>query len=149
LAGLVAGSTVLASLGALAAAVPVDEHGKAFHGGVQWPGTVLAIVVAIILMFRGRTYANAEESVALFAGGVFTAAALLVGAGVGVSWAWAVFVGAVLLAVAALTVGVFAPRQQATPPMRRFVELVELAFIASVLPLVCWVANLYSTVRGL
>ncbi|WP_280249306.1 hypothetical protein [Nocardia abscessus] len=49
---------------------------------------------------------------------------------------------------AALSVGVvFLGR--ATPPMRRGVELLEYTFVAAVLPLAVWVADLYSDERGL
>jgi hypothetical protein len=54
-----------------------------------------------------------------------------------------------IVLVAALILGIIIPNQSATPPMRRGVELLEYTFVAAVLPLVFWVADLYSLVRGL
>jgi type VII secretion integral membrane protein EccD len=147
LAGLVAAATVAAAVGGLASALRTGHE-----SGVYWPGTALAVIIAIVLMFRGRTYANAEEAVTLFAGGAVMAVALTVGAALAngsVVAAAGLFAGAVVLAVAALAVGVIAPNHTATPPVRRAIELVEYAFIAAVVPLVCWVAQLYSAMRGL
>jgi hypothetical protein len=61
----------------------------------------------------------------------------------------AAFGAAVVMVIAALVLGIIVPNQSATPPMRRAAELIEYAFVAAVLPLVFWVADLYSLVRGL
>lgn len=145
LAGLVGATMVVTVGGAVTAALPVDTD-----NGIYWPGTALALVCAVVLMFRGRTYANAEEAVPLIAGGAVILVALLVGAGVVVDQAsLGVFAAAIVVALAALGLGIIAPAQTATPPMRRAVELLEYGFIAAVVPLVCWVANLYAAMRGL
>ncbi len=41
------------------------------------------------------------------------------------------------------------PRRTFTPVQRRISELTEYAVIATIVPLACWVAGLYSAVRGL
>ncbi len=74
---------------------------------------------------------------------------MLVGAGFAMDQPLAVFGTAMVILIAALILGIIIPNQSATPPMRRGVELLEYAFVAAVLPLVFWVASLYSLVRGL
>jgi type VII secretion integral membrane protein EccD len=145
LAGVVGGATLLATGGGLGAAMPTGHNWS-----VYWPGAVLALVIGIVLLFRGRTYANAEDAVTLFGGGAVVLIALLVGTGmVNDKYALGVFAVGVLVGMIALAVGVVAPHHSATPPVRRTIELLEYGFVAAVLPLVCWVANLYSTMRGL
>ncbi|WP_067711764.1 type VII secretion integral membrane protein EccD [Nocardia yamanashiensis] len=142
LAGLVAATTLVVATGAVAAVEPIADR-------PYWPGLALAVVCAAVLMFRSRTYAGAEQAVVLLAGG---AAILLVLMGFGaftLRQPLVIFGIAILLLVAALVLGILVPRQQATPPVRRALELLEYAFVAAVVPLVFWVTELYSLVRGL
>ncbi|GAB4583266.1 type VII secretion integral membrane protein EccD [Nocardia sp. IFM 10818] len=143
LAGLVAATTVVVVAGAVASVWNPDAE------GVYRPGLALALVCAVVLMFRSRTYAGAEQAVVLIAGG---AAVLLILLGAGsfrLDQPLVIFGAALLLLAAALVLGIIVPRQQATPPMRRAVELLEYAFVAAVVPLVFWVTDLYSYVRSL
>ncbi|NLE79273.1 MAG: type VII secretion integral membrane protein EccD [Rhodococcus sp.] len=118
--------------------------------GIYWPGTALAISAAAVLMFRGRTYSSIHQAVPLIASGAAILVLLLAGAAVTASdWSVAVFAVAMLFVAAALALGVLAPKQTFSPVMRRVAELIDLAFIASIVPLVCWVTNLYSMMRGL
>ncbi|MFI6045091.1 type VII secretion integral membrane protein EccD [Nocardia sp. NPDC051321] len=142
LAGLVAATTVVTVVGALAATDPMADD-------PYWQGIGLAIVCAAVLMFRSRTYAGAEQAVVLIAGGAGIVLIMLVGAGFEMEQPLAVFGAAMVILIAALILGIIIPNQSATPPMRRGVELLEYAFVAAVLPLVFWVAGLYSLVRGL
>lgn len=142
LAGLVSATTLLSVAGALAGADPGAED-------PYWPGIALALVTAAVLMFRSRTYAGAEQAVVLIAGGASIVLIMMVGVAVGMEQPLAVFGAAMVVLVAALILGIIIPNQSATPPMRRGVELLEYAFVAAVLPLVFWVASLYSLVRGL
>ncbi|WP_280246833.1 type VII secretion integral membrane protein EccD [Nocardia abscessus] len=142
LAGLVAATTLVTAIGALAATDPASDD-------PYWPGIVLALVCAAVLMFRSRTYAGAEQAVVLIAGGAAIVLIMLVGAGFAMHQPLAVFGAAMVALVAALILGIIIPNQSATPPMRRGVELLEYTFVAAVLPLAFWVADLYSLVRGL
>ncbi|MFI6171591.1 type VII secretion integral membrane protein EccD [Nocardia sp. NPDC051052] len=142
LAGLVAATTAVTVVGALAATDPMADN-------PYWQGIGLAIVCAAVLMFRSRTYAGAEQAVVLIAGGAGIVLIMLVGAGFEMEQPLAVFGAAMVILIAALILGIIIPNQSATPPMRRGVELLEYAFVAAVLPLVFWVAGLYSLVRGL
>ncbi|WP_442942868.1 type VII secretion integral membrane protein EccD [Nocardia sp. NBC_01503] len=142
LAGLVAATTLVVVAGALAATDPNADS-------VYWPGLALALVCAAVLMFRSRTYAGAEQAVVLIAGGSAILLILLGGAAFLISQPLTIFGAALVLLVSALVLGIIVPRQQATPPMRRAVELLEYAFVAAVVPLAFWVTDLYSLVRGL
>ncbi|WP_280243545.1 type VII secretion integral membrane protein EccD [Nocardia abscessus] len=142
LAGLVAATTLVTAIGALAATDPASDD-------PYWPGIALALVCAAVLMFRSRTYAGAEQAVVLIAGGAAIVLIMLVGAGFAMHQPLAVFGAAMVALVAALILGIIIPNQSATPPMRRGVELLEYTFVAAVLPLAFWVADLYSLVRGL
>lgn len=144
LTGLVVASTILTVISAIVAALPNDD------GNVFWPGTALAISASLLLMFRGRTYSSISQAVPLVAGGIVLLTALLAAAAFAVpDLALVLFIVAVVLAICALILGIIFPQQAFSPVMRRAGEILELAIIASVIPLVCWVTDLYSTMRGL
>ncbi|MCA2210264.1 MULTISPECIES: type VII secretion integral membrane protein EccD [Nocardia] len=142
LAGLVSATTLVTVVGALLATNPSADD-------PYWPGIALALVCAVVLMFRSRTYAGAEQAVVLIAGGAAIVLLMLIGVAVGMEQPLVVFGAALVILVAALVIGLIVPNQSATPPMRRAAELIEYGFVAAVLPLVFWVADLYSLVRGL
>ena len=85
----------------------------------------------------------------MIGGGAAVVVALLVGAAVTSGQSLAVFGAAMVIAVAALSMGILAPMHTFSPPLRRAVELIEYACVAAALPLVCWVGDLYSMLRGL
>ncbi|KAF0848324.1 type VII secretion integral membrane protein EccD [Nocardia caishijiensis] len=142
LAGLVSATTLVTVVGALLATDPSADD-------PYWPGIALALVSAVVLMFRSRTYAGAEQAVVLIAGGSAIVLLMLIGVAVGMEQPLIVFGAALVILVAALVIGLIMPNQSATPPMRRAAELIEYGFVAAVLPLVFWVADLYSLVRAL
>ncbi|MET0233874.1 MAG: type VII secretion integral membrane protein EccD [Kibdelosporangium sp.] len=115
-------------------------------------GVITAIVVTLVLLLRGRTYANGSQAVALLATGMLSAAGVLIGwlieAGPADRLLW-VFGALVLIGAVALVLGVIFPEQRFSPPLRRAVEVIEAICIASVLPLALAVMNLYSTLRHL
>lgn len=142
LSGLVAATTIVTVVGALASTDPTS-------GDFYWQGIALALVCAVVLMFRSRTYAGAEQAIVLVAGGAAIVLIILAGAAFIADLPLAVFGAALAVLTSALILGIIIPNQSATPPMRRGVELLEYAFVAAVLPLVFWVSSLYSLVRGL
>lgn len=142
LSGLVSATTLVTVVGALTA---IDPD----YGGFYWQGIALALVCAAVLMFRSRTYAGAEQAVILIVGGAAIVLAMLIGMAFVADLPLAVFGVAMVVLIAALVLGIIVPNQTATPPMRRAAELIEYGFVAAVLPLVFWVADLYSLVRGL
>lgn len=142
LTGLVAATTIVTVTGALAGTDPAS-------GSPYWPGIALALVCAAVLMFRSRTYVGAELAVTLISGGAAILLLMMVGAAMVVEQPLAIFGSAIVMLIAALVLGTIVPNQSATPPMRRAAELLEYAFVAAVVPLVFWVAELYSLVRAL
>jgi hypothetical protein len=60
-----------------------------------------------------------------------------------------VFGALLLVAAAALVLGVIFPGQKFSPPLRRGVDVFEAICIAAVLPLALAVMDLYSTLRHL
>ncbi|SFQ62648.1 type VII secretion integral membrane protein EccD [Amycolatopsis arida] len=115
-------------------------------------GIITAVVATLALLLRARTYANGSQAVALLTTGMVSAGGILLG------WLFSedpfgrvmwVFGALVLVAAAALVVGVIFPNQRFSPPMRRSVEIIEAICIATVLPLALAVMDLYSTLRHL
>ncbi|WP_153035977.1 type VII secretion integral membrane protein EccD [Amycolatopsis sp. YIM 10] len=113
-------------------------------------GVIMAVVATLVLLLRGRAYANGSQAVALLATGIASAGGILLG------WLWTedgmgrlIFVAGtlVLVAAGALVVGVIFPGQRFSPPLRRTVEIIEAICIATVLPLALAVMDLYSTLR--
>ncbi|MBW4716001.1 type VII secretion integral membrane protein EccD [Saccharothrix obliqua] len=115
-------------------------------------GPILAVVVALVLLLRGRAYANGAQAVALLASGMVAAAGVLVG--------WLVeatpdnrllfvFGTLVLVGAAALVLGVIFPGQKFSPVLRRTVDVLEAILIAAVLPLALAVMDLYVAMRQL
>lgn len=143
LRGLVYAVVVLGAGGAWCAAYPID-------GAVSWPGVALAVVTALVLMFRGRSYTASTEAVPLVAGGAVILLVLIIGAVVLTPITpWLVSGAALMLMAGTIVFGSAAPRRQFTPVQRRIAELTEYTVIAMIVPLVCWVAGLYSAARGL
>lgn len=142
LQGLVAATTIVTALGALAATDPGAS-------GPYWPGVALALVSAVVLLFRSRTYAGAQQAVVLLSGGTCLLLILVAGVGIETGIPLAGFGIAVVIATAALVLGTIVAGYSATPPMRKAVELVEYGFIAAVLPLTFWVTSLFTLVRQL
>ncbi len=143
LTGLVAASGASAATSAVVAS-------DALGSGIDWPGTLLAVATAAVLMLRGRTYASLAPAVVLIGCGTAIFVLLLAGAAVtDPDHAVAVFGVATLGVGAALAFGVVAPTRAYSPVQRRAVELIDYAAIAAVLPLVCWVSGLFAAMRGL
>ena len=115
-------------------------------------GVIEGAAIAVVLMLRGRTYANGSQAVALLSTGILTASGLLIGWLIEATPAnrlLMVFGVLVVLAIAGLLIGIVFPDQRFSPVMRRLVDTIEMLMIAAVLPLALAVLNLYSTFRHL
>lgn len=144
LTGLVGAASVVAAVGSLMAA------GAFGTGGIDWPGMLLAVVAAVVLMLRGRTYASIAQAGTLIGSGTAILLLLLTEAAITEpGLAPILFVIATLGVGLALTLGVVAPNHEFSPVQRRAVELVDYTAIAMVLPLACWVGGLFAAMRGL
>jgi type VII secretion integral membrane protein EccD len=122
----------------------------AADGGVF--GVIMAVVVTLVLLLRARTYANGTQAIALLVTGMAAAGGLVV--------LWMLradklqlqlwnFGGLLLLAAAALILGVVFPTRRFSPVLRRAVDVTEALLIVSVLPLALGVMDLYATFRYL
>jgi type VII secretion integral membrane protein EccD len=141
LTGLIIGCGVTTAVGAIVTA-----------GARNVWGISLAIVATLVLLLRARTYANGSQAIALLATGMVSAAGIVLGWLFGSTpeerLLW-VFGSLLLVAAAALVLGVIFPEQRFSPPLRRTVEIIEAICIAVVLPLALAVMGLYSTLRYL
>ncbi|MFB9907091.1 type VII secretion integral membrane protein EccD [Allokutzneria oryzae] len=120
--------------------------------GGSWFGPLFGGVVSAVLLLRARTYANGGQAIALLVTGLLSATGLMVGwllrANPFHQLLW-VFGSLVVLAGAAITLGVVFPKQRFSPVLRRSVDVAEAVLIAAVLPLALAVMDLYSVVRHL
>ena len=139
LTGMIIGCGAVAAICAVVVALP----GTMF-------GIVLGVVITLVMLLRSRTYANGTQAVALLSAGMLAAAGLVAGWMVNADDAvlnlW-VFGSLMLLAVAALVLGVVVPNQRFSPVMRRLVDICEAVLIVAVLPLALAVMDMYNTVR--
>ncbi|WP_053733121.1 type VII secretion integral membrane protein EccD [Nocardia sp. NRRL S-836] len=141
LTGMIIGTGVVAALAAIVAS----------GAGTVW-GPIYGVVVSIVLMMRGRAYANGAQAVALLSTGMFAAAGILISWIVSASeFNRIVFVFGTLLVLgaAALVLGVIFPGQRFSPPLRRTVDILEAIMIAAVVPLALAVMDMYSVFRSL
>lgn len=141
LTGMIIGTGVVAALAAIVAA----------SADTIW-GPIYGVVVAIVLMMRGRAYANGAQAVALLSTGMFASAGILLGWLISTSSfnrIAFVFGALLVLGALALVLGVIFPGQKFSPPLRRTVDILEAILIASVLPLALAVMDMYSVFRGL
>lgn len=137
--GMIVGCGVVAAISAVLAA-----------GGGNRYGIIEGAVVAMVLLLRGRTYANGAQAVALLLTGMLAAGGLLVGWTVEATPTnrlLLVFGSLVVLGAAVLVIGVVFPDQRFSPVLRRSVDVLEALLIVSVLPLALAVLDLYSQVR--
>ncbi|WP_024800363.1 type VII secretion integral membrane protein EccD [Nocardia sp. BMG51109] len=139
--GLVVACTVSMVLGALGAADPI---------GGRWQGPVLAAVTAIILCLRGRSFADLVQATVLIAGGGLLGLALLAVVGAGRHESPTLLAGLlVVFAAGAVAFGVVGPRIEATPVIRRTIEIIEYMLIISLVPLILWIMGIYGMARDL
>ncbi|MFW0786283.1 type VII secretion integral membrane protein EccD [Gordonia sp. CPCC 206044] len=142
LTGIVLGTAVLASIGALLAANPLD--------GFEWRTTALAIIVAVVLALRGRAHSDVAQTAILVAAGAIIFTLLMAGLAVGddVMWGYIGFGCVLALVVLALFTGVVAPQQEFSPVMKRAGEILEYILVGVIPPLTFWVMDVYSMVRN-
>ncbi|MEU7628748.1 type VII secretion integral membrane protein EccD [Nocardia sp. NPDC049220] len=140
--GMIIGATLAAVAGAVVAADPL--------GSRPWQGVVLAVVAGLVLCLRGRFYADITQAGTLIGGGSLTLIALAAGLGLGSPSALIPAAAASLvLAAAAVFIGVAGPATDISPVTRRAGELLEYALIIAMIPLVVWTMDLYSAARNI
>lgn len=139
--GLIIGCGLVAAIGAIF---------SAFSG--VW-GKIFAVVVAAVLLLRGRNYANGSQAKALLLNGLLAAGGVTTGllvqvAGSPLAVAW-VFPPLLLLGILSLVFGVVFPHRRFSPVQRRTVDILEAVLIALVLPLALAVMDVYMQIRDL
>ncbi|WP_024795848.1 type VII secretion integral membrane protein EccD [Tomitella biformata] len=142
LSGLIAGAILGAIAGALLTA--------GFGADLRANGVCLALLVALTMMLRGRSYSGLIQSALLISGG--TVLALLIIGLVYLVEPQLTLYGVltlVVVTVLALAVGVVAPTFEFSPVLRRITEVCEYLAIAAIIPLAFWVMGLYSLMRQL
>jgi type VII secretion integral membrane protein EccD len=136
LTGLVVGSSAAASLGTIMVAA----------GG--WArGLLFTTAVGVVLLLRARAHADTSRRIALIAAGLIALtasfAAAVVSAPGHANWISILVAGAGLGASAWVFGGV-----TISPVVRRAVDVTEYLALAALVPLACWVIDLYGLVRG-
>ena len=142
LTGIIAGTAVAAVAGIALVAYPADDF--------SWRCTVFALIITTVLCLRGRSHADLAQAAVLIAAGAVGFAAVVGEVALGPGDHVVVAAGAAAaVSVAALLCGVVAPRSSFSPVVRRTVEIIEYLLIATIVPLMFWIMNLYAAVRDL
>ncbi|MTE11586.1 type VII secretion integral membrane protein EccD [Nocardia aurantiaca] len=140
--GIVIGSAIGAVAGALGTADPLHSD--------RWQGIALAVVISIILCLRGRSFADLTQAAVLIAAGCVTFVGLAVLLALSDDDMVLISAGLLLaFAVGAVGFGVIGPHVEVTPVTRRFNEIFEYGLIVSIVPLVLWIMDVYSTARNI
>src|SRR5699024_11397234 len=111
--GLLTGCGSITALAAIVVATDADI----------W-GTLLGAIATLVLLLRGRSYANGSQAIALLTTGMVAAAGIVIGwlattdATGRLLW---VFGTLLLIGAASLVIGVVFPEQKFSPPLRRTV----------------------------
>ncbi len=143
LTGLLAGFSASAASGAVLVAADVRDASAL-------SGVIFTAVVSAVLLLQARQQRGLMRTTVVFGSGMATASttfALAVHFLPGhVHW---ICLTAVVLGVGAmcLTIGDFGARL--SPVVRRSVDVFDYVAVASVVPLTCWVADVFGIVRGL
>lgn len=140
--GLIAAVALAAGIGAFGAA---DPFGPLHSGGVA-----LALVTAVVLCLRGRSFADLAQAAIMIVAGALVAIIVVCALGIGHS-AFEFTAAALLLvtAVAVVVFGVIGPHLEVTPVTRRMIEILEYLLIIALIPLALWVMDVYSIARNL
>ncbi|MFI5721005.1 type VII secretion integral membrane protein EccD [Nocardia sp. NPDC051750] len=140
--GLIAACTASTVIGAFGVADPLGPY--------RWQGITLAVITAVILSLRGRSFADITQAATLIGGACVTFVMLIVGLSFGDSDLM-LLCAAILLAftLGVVGFGVIGPHIEVTPVVRRGIELFEYALIMAVIPLVLWMMGIYGMARNL
>jgi type VII secretion integral membrane protein EccD len=108
---------------------------------------VLAAVLALGFLLRARLYPILRQRIPLLATGMAGIGCVAVGPLGGALLP----AGPLAFAVAAgaIVAGVVLSTRRANPYLGRFAEYGEILLMAAIVPVVCWVLDLYAVVRGL
>jgi type VII secretion integral membrane protein EccD len=116
-------------------------------GSDNTASVVLVVVLSLGFLLRARLYPILRQRVLLLVTGMFGVGCLVAGPLMKSLPA----AGLVLFAVAAVatTAGILLSTRPANPYLGRFAEYFEILLMVAIVPMVCWVLDLYGYVRGL
>ncbi len=143
LTGLLTGFSASAAVGTVLVAADSRD-------GDRVSGIALVAVVSVVLLLRARSQLGVLRSATIFiAGMVTTTAGFALAALSAPQHAHWVCLIAVVLGAGALLATVTKLATRLSPVARRSLELLEYLALGSVVPLACWVGNVFGIVRGL
>ncbi|WP_269112348.1 hypothetical protein [Lentzea aerocolonigenes] len=129
-------------VGAVAVVAAVSQFLLVASGTLS--GAVFVAVLAVGFLLRARLYPVVRQRMALLGAGVTGMACLALAAPVLVA-------GPVLLGMVFVVVllGLRHSTSTPSPYLGRYAELGEIVLVLALVPLLCWVLDLYAVVRGL
>ncbi|MEU4312625.1 type VII secretion integral membrane protein EccD [Nocardia sp. NPDC024068] len=140
--GLIAACAASAVIGAFGVADPLGPY--------RWQGITLAVITAIILALRGRSFADIGQAAALIGGACLIFVSLIVGLSFGDEDLVLLCAGILLaFTLGVIVFGVVGTHLEVTPVVRRGIELFEYGLIMAVIPLVLWMMGIYGMARNL
>ncbi len=142
LIGYVTAGTVILAAGAI---------GVLVRGHFFVHSLVVAAVIAVICGFRSRLYAERWCAWALLAAAVAIPAGLAARLSVWYpNYAWLMLTVYLAIGlVGLLVVGATAQVRRVSPVMKRILELIDGAMVASIIPLLLWITGVYDMVRNI
>lgn len=144
LTSLIVAFSASAALGAIGAAV-----GPYLTGGPRVPGVTFAALTGAVLLLRARAHRDLARSVALVICGTAALSAAVVTAAAAYPRHTAhIAAASMALAVIALWLSFANHSKTVSPVGQRGVELLEYLALAAIVPLACWVCELYGAARG-
>ncbi|MFW0791103.1 type VII secretion integral membrane protein EccD [Gordonia sp. CPCC 205333] len=113
-----------------------------------------AAIIATVLVLRGRSHTDLVQAGALIVVGALSLLVVLAGlltSGIAASpdRVLAVFGCAALIFSFAMIFGIVAPAHDFSPVARRLAELAEYLLVVAIMPLLCWLLDLYDSMRSL
>jgi type VII secretion integral membrane protein EccD len=119
--------------------------------GRWWLATVFVAVVAAVLVFRGRAFADPVPAVVVVATALTMMAAVSIKYAVVVHNPWlsiALAGGVALVGLAALMIAAIVPRRSFSPVFRKAVEWIEYLLTVLVVPFALWLLNIFALARN-
>lgn len=145
LTSLVAAFSWSVAVGAISAVVGVHNA-----GGPRFSGMAFATVAGAVLLMSARSQTDPRRMLALLGNGMSTLSAAFVSTAASspqhAPW---IAVGTATLGGAALFLGSVTPPMAISPVARRSGELLEYLALAAIVPLTCWICDLYGVARSL
>lgn len=142
LIGFVTSGTLVLAVGAIAVVV----HGHFFVHSV-----VVVGLITVICGFRSRLYAERMCAWALLTAAVVIPTGLTARLSLWYpNYAWvilSIYLGAAVVAL--VLVGAMAQVRRVSPVMKRILELIDGAMVASIIPLLLWITGVYDQVRNI